>query len=64
LHRPSAARAHEHVDLENALEELAPREPMLAADRVGGGPRPPEYWPIDGLELAERLLVLGRRSPR
>ncbi len=25
-----------------------------------GQPRPPEYWPVDALELAERLLVAGQ----
>jgi ADP-ribosylglycohydrolase len=26
-------------------------------------PRPPEYWPVDCYELAERLLLAGRTSP-
>lgn len=25
-------------------------------------PRPPQFWPVDALELAERLLVAGKTS--
>jgi hypothetical protein len=33
--------------------------PLGARARV---PRPPEYWPVDVLELAERLLLAGERG--